>query len=105
MKWLAASLLVTVGLLQYRIWISHDGVSEVARLRAAVAAQRSENGRLGERDRELAAEVHDLKNGLAALEERARSELGMIGSNETYFQVVPRGSAPSVEPPTETAQR
>jgi len=105
MKWLAASLLIVVVLLQSRIWISRDGVSEVARLRAAVATQQSENERLAERNRELAAEVHDLKNGLAALEERARSELGMIGSNETYYQVVPRDGAPSAETRTETAKR
>lgn len=92
MKWLAAALAVVVLLLQYRLWLSHDGVREVARLEAAAAAQAAENGRLTERNRELAAEVHDLKSGMAALEERARSDLGMIGENETYYQVVPRSS-------------
>lgn len=104
MRWLAAALLGAVLLLQYRLWLSHDGVREVARLDAAVAAQAAENGRLAERNRELAAEVHDLKNGTAALEERARSELGMIGANETYYQVVPR-SVPGPQSAPRTARR
>jgi cell division protein FtsB len=93
MKWLSAALLVVVVLLQYRIWLSEGGVRELHRLEAAVAAQRAENDQLGERNRQLAAEVHDLKNGMQALEERARSELGMIASNETFYQVVPPRSA------------
>jgi cell division protein FtsB len=110
MRWLAAALAATFLLLQYRIWLSHDGVREVARLRTAVSAQQTENGRLAQRNRELAAEVHDLKNGMAALEERARSELGMIGDRETYFQVVPRSSTVLRAPPARqsaprTAQR
>ena len=110
MRWLAAALAATLLLLQYRIWLSHDGVREVLRLRSAVAAQHADNDRLAERNRELAAEVHDLKNGMAALEERARSELGMIGESETYYQVVPRSSTvPRVPPlppsPPRTASR
>ena len=89
MKWLAAALLVTVIVLQYRVWLSADGVREVARLRQAVAAQRADNARLGERNHQLAAEVRDLKTGMDALEERARSDLGMIARNETFYQVVP----------------
>jgi cell division protein FtsB len=90
MKWLAAALLAAALLLQYRLWISHNGVRSLPPLEAAIAAQRAENGQLAERNRELAAEVHDLKHGTAALDERARSELGMIGPNETFYQVVPR---------------
>ncbi len=89
MKWLAGALIVAVVLLQYRVWLSEDGVREVARLRQAVNAQRAENEQLGERNRQLAAEVRDLKTGMDALEERARSDLGMIARNETFYQVVP----------------
>ena len=89
MKWLAVSLLAALLLLQYRLWLSDDGVREVLRLRSAVAEQQSENTRLLERNRQLAAEVRDLKQGYAALEERARSDLGMIAGNETFYQVVP----------------
>src|ERR1700685_3380747 len=92
MKWLALSLLAALLLLQYRLWLSGDGVREVWRLRSAVAVQQSENARLAERNRQLAAEVHDLKQGYAALEERARSDLGMVAGNETFYQVVPQKS-------------
>jgi cell division protein FtsB len=76
-------------LLQYRLWLSPDGAHEVLRLQSAVATQQAENERLLERNRQLAAEVRDLKQGYAALEERARTDLGMISGNETFYQVVP----------------
>jgi cell division protein FtsB len=89
MKWLAASLLAVVLLLQYRLWLSGDGVHELSRLSAAVDRQKGENSELAARNQQLVAEVADLKAGMAAIEERARSELGMIGRNETFYQVVP----------------
>jgi len=106
MKWLAGALVVAVVLLQYRLLVSPDGIRETHRLEADVAAQRGENEALVERNARLAAEVRDLKQGLTALEERARSELGMIAPRETFFQVVPRpGSGAVAEPRTRTAQR
>lgn len=107
MKWLAAALLVVVALLQYRIWLSDDGVRELNRLGSAVATQRNQNDQLSERNHQLAAEVRDLKNGMAALEERARSDLGMIAGHETFFQVVPprTGSTGTSESHTRTAAR
>jgi cell division protein FtsB len=85
-----AGLLFTVlVLLQYRIWASPDGMREVWRLEKAIAAQTVENTRLGYRNRTLAAEVRDLKEGRQAIEERARTDLGMVKTNETFFQVVP----------------
>lgn len=98
MKWLVLSLLAALVLLQHRLWLSADGVPEVWRLNAAVDAQRAENGRLSERNRQLAAEVRDLKQGYAALEERARTDLGMIAGNETFYQVVPPKAAPAQHP-------
>ena len=111
MKWFIAILAALVLVLQYRIWGAPDGVREVLQLRDAVAAQRAENERLHERNRQLAAEVRDLKQGFAALEEQARSELGLISSNETYYQVVPQQPAATpapaapAEPPLRTAAR
>ena len=93
MKWFAAALAAALLMLQYRIWFSSDGVGEVMRLRAAVAEQQGDNERLSARNRQLAAEVRDLKQGYSALEERARSDLGMVASNETFFQVGPGGHA------------
>jgi len=110
MKWLALSLLAVVLALQYRLWMSDDGVRELARLSAAVDRQKSENEELEARNQQMVAEVADLKAGMAAIEERARSELGMIGRNETFYQVVPvRSNALSAPPPpqvsTHTAAR
>ena len=108
MKWLAISLLVALLLLQYRLWMSGDGVHEVWRLGSAVSTQQAENERLAERNRQLAAEVRDLKQGYAALEERARTDLGMVAGNETFYQVVPQkpvaGSGqklPAAAPPSQ----
>jgi cell division protein FtsB len=92
-------------LLQYRIWLSDGGVRELDRLETAVVAQRTDNDQLGERNRQLAAEVRDLKNGMAALEERARSDLGMIAGRETFYQVVPPRPTPGTESHTRTAAR
>lgn len=90
MKYLAAVLLVLLVLLQYRLWFGQGGMREVGRLRAEIAQQRDENESLRERNRTLAAEVQDLKKGTVAIEERARTDLGMIGKSETFFQVVAR---------------
>jgi cell division protein FtsB len=103
MKWLAAALAVAVLLLQYRVWVSDDGIRGVARLQSAVATQRAQNEQLAERNRQLAAEVRDLKTGMDALEERARSDLGMIARNETFYQVVPAHAAAPGHAPTRTA--
>jgi cell division protein FtsB len=89
MKWFAVALGVVVLLLQYRLWMSDEGVRELARLEQAVERQRAENADLVSRNAQLAAEVRDLKKGVTALEERARSDLGMIARNETFYQVIP----------------
>jgi cell division protein FtsB len=105
MRWLLIALAAVLVLLQYRVWLSEDGVREVARLKEAVAAQRAENDRLTERNRQLAAEVRDLKSGMAALEERARSDLGMVAGGETFYQVVPASTPAEGEAHTRTAAR
>lgn len=93
MRILAISLLAIVLLLQYRLWVSDSGMREVWRLRREVAAQQDVNAQLKDRNRTLAAEVQDLKKGKSAIEERARTDLGMVGSNETFFQVAPSATA------------
>ncbi len=89
MRILALSLLAIVVLLQYRLWVSDTGMREVWRLRREVATQQDLNTQLKDRNRTLTAEVQDLKKGKSAIEERARTDLGMVGSNETFFQVAP----------------
>jgi len=81
-------LTVLLLLLQYRLWVGDGSIIEVWRLSDSVAEQRAENDRLRQRNEALAAHVRDLKDGLAAIEERARRELGMIGEDEVFYQVV-----------------
>ena len=88
MRWLATALVFALILLQYRIWISDDGLRGVERLQHAVTAQQTLNATLIQRNSRLEAEVEDLKSGTAAIDELARSDLGMIGPNETFYQVV-----------------
>ena len=99
MRILAVILGLLLLLLQYRVWISDQGKREVWRLTQAVEAQAAANAEQRERNRQLLAEVTDLKVGLTALEERARSELGMVGNSETFYQIVtpatPTPSAPA----------
>lgn len=86
---LILGLIVLLGLLQTGLWLSEDGWSEVLRLRGSVEAQSTENAGLAERNKRLRAEVADLKGGFAALEERARSDLGMVAEDESFFLLVP----------------
>jgi cell division protein FtsB len=88
MRMMLYVLLALLAVLQTRLWVSDDGYRAAWRLADEVATQRQENEVLRERNRALAAEVGDLKTGLDAVEEIARSELGMIRSGETLFQVV-----------------
>jgi cell division protein FtsB len=96
-KLLVTVLLILLALLQYRLWVGDGGVAEVWRLHKAIQAQQSDNASLVERNRALEAEVRDLRQGLAAVEERARTDLGMIKEGETFFQVI--------EPPGSPVQR
>ena len=82
-------LIALLVVLQGRLWLSDDGWQEVARLRASVAAQEATNDLLAERNARLKAEVSDLKEGSEALEELARSDLGMVGPDESFFLFVP----------------
>lgn len=102
----AGLLLMALLALQYRLWVSGNGMREVWRLEQAIAAQEQENAGLEARNRALAAEVRDLKDGQSALEERARTDLGMIGANETFYQVVPpeTSNAPAASAPERTAE-
>ncbi len=84
-KLLVGALLCLLLVLQVRLWISNGGFSEVSRLRAQVELQVHENEQLAERNERLTAEVEDLERGFGAVEERARSDLGLIGKDETFF--------------------
>ena len=98
-------LTLSLVLLQYRVWVSDHGLREVSRLGLAVEAQAAANVEQRERNRQLVAEVNDLKGGLTALEERARSELGMVGNSETFYQVVTAGTPAPAAPATAITAR
>jgi cell division protein FtsB len=100
MRIFAVILGVCLVLLQYRLWVSDHGMREIWRLDQAIEAQKAANRDQRERNRQLLAEVTDLKVGLAALEERARSELGMVGNNETFYQIVTSTTQAPAAPPT-----
>lgn len=76
--------------LQAHLWLGEGGRRAVEALEAQVAGLERENGGLRQRNDALAAEVEDLKSGEAAVEERARSELGMIRPGEVFYRVVDR---------------
>jgi len=84
-KFVIGGLLCLLLVLQVRLWISSGGFSEVSRLRNQVELQTHENEQLAERNERLEAEVNDLRDGFGAIEERARSDLGLIGENETFY--------------------
>jgi cell division protein FtsB len=88
MKWLAVALAFVIVVLQFHLWLAPDGIREYHRLQAALTRQLRANTEMHERNQELAAEVADLKDGMSAIEERARTDLGMIAANETFYQVV-----------------
>ncbi len=90
MKAVLVGLAVLISALQIKLWFGSGSVPEVWRLSRAIEEQRAMNLALTDRNRGLAAEVQDLRIGYAAIEERARAELGMIRKDETFFHVVER---------------
>jgi len=104
-KKVTAFLLLLIGLLQYKLWYGEGNVRELRHLNDRIAELRQEGAMRRERNAALEAEVMDLKQGLDAVEERARHELGMIMVGEEFVQVIdpqhePEPSAsPSPEKP------
>jgi cell division protein FtsB len=88
MRWLLAGLLLAAMTLQGELWFSQDGYRKTRDLRSAVHEQLAINAELEARNAALDAEVVNLKEGVEAAEERARTDLGLIGENETFYQVV-----------------
>ncbi|UXZ54832.1 cell division protein FtsB [Halomonas sp. 7T] len=86
-KWLVVALLAVLGLLQYQLWLGNGGWQDLQQVEERVAVQEAANVPLRDRNARLAAEVTDLKTGLDAIEERARSDMGMVRSDEQFFWV------------------
>ncbi|CBA15667.1 cell division protein FtsB [Xanthomonas albilineans] len=101
-RWLLLVLAGLLAWLQYRFWFGPGNSGEVLVLESQVEHQKRDNEGLQQRNAALAAEVKDLKDGEAAIEERARSELGMIKPGEKFYRVVenaPVPNAPDVAAP------
>lgn len=88
MKPIIILLVLLLLYLQYRLWIGDGNLPDVIQLGNEVEAQREENIGLRERNDVLDAEVRDLQEGLDAIEEHAREDLGMIKDGETFYQIV-----------------
>jgi cell division protein FtsB len=97
LRWLALLFVVLIAALQYPMWLGKGGWLQVRELDRQATAQRDVNAKLKARNDALDADVRDLKTGFEAIEERARSELGMIRQDEVYFQVQP--ATPAAGPP------
>lgn len=96
MRVLIAALTVALAVVQFRLWIAEGGLRKVWRLEEQLAVRTEENRQLAERNAALAAEVRDLRGGLAAAEERARSELGLVLPDESFYQIVPHDALPAL---------
>jgi cell division protein FtsB len=88
MRKLILFLVVLLVYLQYRLWFGDGGLLELWNIHQDVEAQREENARLRERNEALNAQVLDLKQGLDAIEERAREDMGMVKQGEIFYQTV-----------------
>ncbi len=88
MKLVVLILFVLLIWLQYKLWLGDGGIPEVVELENEIETVQTEVNRLQERNKALDAEVQDLKKGIEAIEERARSEMGMIKQDEIYYQVI-----------------
>ena len=101
MKVLSLALVALIALVQYPLWLGKGSWMRVWEVDAQIKSQRDKNARLQTRNTVLEAEVRDLKQGFEAVEERARSELGMIKQDEIFFQLLQPGQVvpPAAPPP------
>ena len=88
MKVLSLMLIALIALIQYPLWLGKGSWFRVWEVDQQIKTQRDKNAKLQTRNNILDAEVRDLKQGLEAIEERARSELGMIRQDEIFFQLL-----------------
>lgn len=88
MKAIFLILSILLALLLYGLLAGEGSIPELLRLQEVISAQQEENSIMKQDNDALAAELADLKQGLDAVEERARSELGMIKKDETYYQII-----------------
>ncbi len=88
MKALTLIFVILIALLQYPLWLGKGSWLRVWNVKQQISSQKDKNKTFKQRNETLGAEVRDLKQGNAAIEERARSELGMIKQDEVFYQVI-----------------
>ena len=88
MRWLLVVLALLFVSLQYRLWFGEGSLAQKIELERAVVEQQRANAGAAARNAALAREVTALKQGLEAVEERARNDLGMIKDGETFYMVI-----------------
>ena len=88
MRWLFLTLLLLLGVLQYRLWIAEGSLAEQRRLELQAEEQSRINTELEARNAVLEREVLELQSGNEGVEQRAREQLGLVREGETYYQVV-----------------
>ena len=103
MRWLALVFIVLIAALQYPMWLGKGGWLQVREFDRQLLAQKDANAKLKLRNDALDADVRDLKTGFEAIEERARSELGMVKQDEVFFQLRQRPGESRNEPPAAAA--
>ena len=99
MKLVTLALIALIALLQHPLWLGKGSWLRVWEVDRQMQAQRETNQKLALRNSALDAEVRDLKQGLDAIEERARSELGMIKRDEIFFQILDERPTAKPSPP------
>ncbi|NOH98574.1 cell division protein FtsB [Vibrio sp. 99-70-13A1] len=92
MRIFAIVLIVLLGWLQYTLWLGKNGISDYYGVNNEIQIQRQVNEKLHNRNAEMFAEIDDLSQGLDAIEERARHELGMVKDGETFYRVIGEGA-------------
>ncbi len=99
MRWLLLTLLLLLGILQYRLWFADGSFAEQHRLERQVEEQTRINTELQARNAVLEREVLELQTGVKGVEERAREQLGLVREGETFYQIVEKPeSAPEEQP-------
>lgn len=90
MRYAIIILILLLLVMQYKLWFDSGGLQQMEKLRHEIAIHKLQDQELAKQNDQLRAEVKDLKQGVDAAQERARTELGMVKQNEEYYQIVPQ---------------
>ncbi|ARV18068.1 Cell division protein FtsB [Curvibacter sp. AEP1-3] len=86
-RWVPAVLIALLLILHGQLWFGRGSIPNVSKLTRQLEEQKQRNAQASQANERLEAEIHDLKEGLEIVEEKARSELGMVKANEIYVQI------------------